>query len=346
MVASVIFCASLVFIPAPMLFFPLSITLPVAALAAGMEAAWGYPAPLLNMIGHPVMWIGALIDRLEHVLNRMDTSERTRRLLGFVALALIITIPVTLTAGLLGVGYTLLPAPVMLLVQAGLASTLVAQRSLWVHVQAVGTALRHNGLSAGRKAVSMIVGRDTSALDEAAVVRAALESLAENFSDGIVAPLFWTALFGLPGAVFYKCVNTADSMIGHLNPRYRAFGMAAAKLDDLINLPASRLAALCLMLAAPRQQWPHIWRTIKRDAPHHRSPNAGWPEAAMAAALNTLLAGPRSYGGKMTKDPWIGSGTSGAGVADLERGLRLYRRACGVLIAGLLCAALGGMIGA
>ncbi|MDE7547694.1 adenosylcobinamide-phosphate synthase CbiB [Acetobacter fabarum] len=327
-------------------FFPLSTTLPVAALAAGMEAAWGYPPPLLNMIGHPVMWIGALIDRLEHVLNRRNTSERTRRLLGFVALALIITIPVALTVGLLEVGYTLLPAPVMLLVQAGLTSTLVAQRSLWAHVHAVGTALRHNGLTAGRKAVGMIVGRDTTTLDEAGVVRAALESLAENFSDGIVAPLFWTALFGLPGAVFYKCVNTADSMIGHLNPRYRAFGMAAAKLDDLINLPASRLAALCLMLAAPRRQWPHIWRTIKRDAPHHRSPNAGWPEAAMAAALNTLLAGPRSYGGKIVKDPWIGSGSSGAGIADLERGLRLYRRACGLLIAGLLCAALSGMIGA
>lgn len=274
-----------------MLFFPLSITLPVAALAAGMEALWGYPAPLLNVIGHPVMWVGALIDRLEHALNRADTPERTRRLLGFVALALIITIPVTLTSLLLGVGYTLLPAPVMLLVQAALASTLVAQRSLWQHVRAVATALRHNGLTEGRKAVSMIVGRDTTTLDEAGIVRAALESLAENFSDGIVAPLFWTALFGLPGAVFYKSVNTADSMIGHLNQRYGAFGMASAKLDDLINLPASRLAALCLMLASPRQQWPHIWRTIKRDAPRHRSPNAGWPEAAMAAALNTLLAG-------------------------------------------------------
>lgn len=328
-----------------MLLFPLSVTLPVAALAAAMEAMWGYPPPLLNMLGHPVMWIGALIDRLERGLNRASTPERTRRLLGFVALALIIAIPVALTSFLLGVGYTLLPAPVMLLVQAALASTLVAQRSLWVHVRAVGTALRHTGLPGGRKAVSMIVGRDTTALDEAGIVRAALESLAENFSDGIVAPLLWTALFGLPGAVFYKCVNTADSMIGHMTPRYKAFGMAAARLDDLINLPASRLAALCLMLAAPRRQWPHIWHTIKRDAPRHRSPNAGWPEAAMAAALDTLLAGPRSYGGKITKDPWIGSGTSGATVADLNRGLHLYRRACGLLITGLLCTALGCMIG-
>lgn len=327
-----------------MLLFSLSTTLSVAALAAGMEALWGYPPRLLGVIGHPVMWVGALIDRLERTLNRADTPEQVRRMLGFVALALIIAIPVALTAALLGVGYTLLPAPVMLLVQAALASTLVAQRSLWVHVRAVGTALRHNGLSGGRKAVSMIVGRDTSILDEAGIVRAALESLAENFSDGIVAPLLWTALFGLPGAVFYKSVNTADSMIGHMSPRYKAFGMAAARLDDLINLPASRLAALCLMLAAPRQTWPHIWQTTRRDAPRHRSPNAGWPEAAMAAALNILLAGPRSYGGQMTKDPWIGSGTSGARVADLDRGLRLYRRACGVLIASLLCAALGGMI--
>ncbi len=328
-----------------MLLFPLSVTLPVAALAAAMEAMWGYPPPLLNMLGHPVMWIGALIDRLERGLNRASTPERTRRLLGFVALALIIAIPVALTSFLLGVGYTLLPAPVMLLVQAALASTLVAQRSLWVHVRAVGTALRHTGLPGGRKAVSMIVGRDTTALDEAGIVRAALESLAENFSDGIVAPLLWTALFGLPGAVFYKCVNTADSMIGHMTPRYKAFGMAAARLDDLINLPASRLAALCLMLAPPPPQLPPIWHTIKRDAPRHRSPNAGWPEAAMAAALDTLLAGPRSYGGKITKDPWIGSGTSGATVADLNRGLHLYRRACGLLITGLLCTALGCMIG-
>ncbi|MFT8467359.1 adenosylcobinamide-phosphate synthase CbiB [Acetobacter syzygii] len=327
-----------------MLFFPLAITVPVAALAAGMEALWGYPQPLLDRIGHPVMWIGALIDRLEHALNRADLPEQTRRLLGFVALALIIAIPVTLTCLLLCVGYTLLPAPVMLLMQAAMASTLVAQRSLWTHVRAVATALRKQGLRGGRKAVSMIVGRDTSALDEAGIVRAALESLAENYSDGIVAPLFWTAVFGLPGAVFYKSVNTADSMIGHLNLRYGAFGMASAKLDDLINLPASRLAALCLMLAAPRQQWPHIWRTIKRDAPRHRSPNAGWPEAAMAAALNTLLAGPRSYGGKITQDPWIGSGTSGATVADLDRGLHLYRKACGILIAGLLCTALACMI--
>ncbi|MFT8417968.1 MAG: adenosylcobinamide-phosphate synthase CbiB [Acetobacter sp.] len=327
-----------------MLLFYLSITLPVAALAAGMEALWGYPTRLLGKIGHPVMWIGALIDRLEQGLNRANTPERTRCILGFVALALIIAIPLALTFALLWVGYTLLPAPVMLLVQAALASTLVAQRSLWVHVHAVGVALRHKGLPGGRQAVSMIVGRDTTALDEAGIVRAALESLAENFSDGIVAPLVWTALFGLPGAVFYKSVNTADSMIGHMSPRYKAFGMAAAKLDDLINLPASRLAALCLMLAAPKQEWPHIWRTIKRDAPRHRSPNAGWPEAAMAAALNTLLAGPRSYGGTLTKDPWIGSGTSGAVVADLDRGLRLYRRACGLLIAGLLCAALGCMI--
>lgn len=329
-----------------MLFFPLSITVPVAALAAGMEALWGYPTPLLTMIGHPVMWIGALIDRLDRRLNRPEAPEHTRRLLGFVALGLLVAIPVTLTSLLLGVGYTLLPAPVMLLVQAALASTLVAQRSLWVHVRAVGTALRQNGLTGGRKAVSMIVGRDTSTLDEAGIVRAALESLAENFSDGIVAPLVWTALFGLPGAVFYKSVNTADSMIGHLNLRYGAFGMAAARLDDLINLPASRLAAICLMLAAPRQQWRHIWNTVKRDAPRHRSPNAGWPEAAMAAALNTLLAGPRSYGGKLTKDPWIGSGTSGATVADLDRGLRLYRRACGLLVSGLLCTALACMIAA
>lgn len=319
--------------------FPLSVTFPVAALAALLEAACGYPSALLPAIGHPVMWIGALIDRLDRALNRPEFSEKKRRWMGVLALVLIVGVPLWVTGTLLALGGRVLPKPVMLVVQALATSTLVAQQSLWKHVRAVGVGLRQNGPAGGRQAVAQIVGRDTAALDEAGIVRAALESLAENFSDGVVAPLLWAALFGLPGAVFYKAVNTADSMIGHLTPRHAAFGWAAAKLDDAVNLPASRLAAVCLIMATPRKQR-HIVRAVTwRDAPRHRSPNAGWPEAAMAAALGLRLAGPRLYQGVQVEDAWMGAGTPDATVADLDKGLVLYRRACTYLIVLLLAGA-------
>lgn len=322
-----------------MLFFSLSISLPVTALAAVLEAAWGYPQALVHAIGHPVIWVGALINRLDTTLNQPSYSDTKRRWLGGVALAFIVLVPVGITELVLQAGYAVLPAPAMLVLQAVATTTLVAQKSLWVHVAAVAQGLRHGGLSGGRQAVSQIVGRDTSALTEAGIVRAALESLAENFSDGIVAPLFWAALFGLPGAVFYKAVNTADSMIGHLTPKYGAFGMAAAKLDDVINLPASRLAALCLVLAAPACNRKQAWHAVWRDAHKHRSPNAGWPEAAMAGALGLRLAGPRQYAGVAVNDSWMGQGTPNATLTDLEYGLAVYYRACAILIGLLLCAA-------
>lgn len=327
-----------------MLFFPLFITLPVAAAAAILEGLWGYPVALLKTIGHPVMWIGALIDRLDTTLNRPEHTEHARRLLGLIALLLIILIPLVFTNVLLHIGYALLPGSVMTGVQAVLTTAFIAQKSLWTHVRAVGIGLRRNGLAGGRQAVSQIVGRDTSVLDEAGIVRAALESLAENFSDGVVAPLFWAALFGLPGAVFYKAVNTADSMIGHLTPRHAAFGMAAAKLDDLINLPASRLAAFCLICAAPSATRRQARNAVGRDAAAHRSPNAGWPEAAMAGALGLRLAGPRIYSGVTVDDAWMGHGTPDATIEDLDRGLVLYRRACGMLVALLLTASVLAMI--
>lgn len=327
-----------------MLLYPFSTTLPVAAIAAGLEALCGYPAPLFATISHPVVWIGFLINRLEQTFNRPEWSDTARRISGLFTLLLLVGIPVGLTVLILHIGYMLLPATFMLGVQAVAACTLVAQKSLWVHVKAVATALQHNGVEGGRNAVSQIVGRDTSVLDETGVVRAALESLAENFSDGIVAPLFWTALLGLPGTVFYKAVNTADSMIGHLNPRYAAFGMAAAKMDDLINLPASRLAALCILLSSPPTHWRTIWSAIWRDAHRHRSPNAGWPETALATALGVKFGGPRNYAGTIVDDGWIGEGTTTATLHDLEHGLTLYRRACGILIGGLLLAAIGCMI--
>ncbi len=221
-----------------------------------------------------------------------------------------------------------------------LASTLLAQRSLHAHVARVATALEAAGLAAGRAAVSHIVGRDAEALDQAGVARAAIESLAENFSDGVVAPALWMVIGGLPGGAVYKAINTADSMIGFRTPRYAAFGWAAARLDDLVNLPASRLAGLLIIAAAGLTKGASLagaWRAVRRDARRHRSPNAGYPEAAMAGALGLMLAGPRVYGGVQVDDAMMGDGRRAADVADIRAALRLYRHADAILI-GLIAA--------
>lgn len=240
----------------------------------------------------------------------------------------------------------LLPGAFAVLVLAVLAASLPAQRSLDQHVTAVADALER-GLDDGRRAVSMIVGRNPASLDEAGVARAAIESLAENFSDGIVAPLFWMAVGGLPGAALYKAANTADSMIGHRTPRHLAFGWAAARFDDLVNLPASRLAALWLVLAAavvPGASARRAVATVRRDARHHTSPNAGWPEAAMAGALGFALAGPRVYGDTRLEAATMGDGRRDLSAADVRRALTLYRVALviegGALAAVALLAAL------
>jgi adenosylcobinamide-phosphate synthase len=176
----------------------------------------------------------------------------------------------------------------------------------------------------------MIVGRNPDHLDEAAVGRAAIESLAENFADAVVAPAFWLAVAGLLGGVLYKATNTADSMIGHRTPRYAAFGWAAARLDDAVNLPASRLGALFLIVGAfvTGASFGGAWRAVWRDASRHRSPNAGWPEAAMAGALGLQLAGPRVYGEDLVDDAFMGDGRREVSVADIRRALRLYRAGC------------------
>ena len=226
--------------------------------------------------------------------------------------------------------------PLGFIALALIASSLIAQRSLHDHVARVATALETGGLEAGRTAVGQIVGRDPAALDEAGVARAAIESLAENFSDGVVAPVFWLAAGGLPGAALYKTVNTADSMIGHKTPRYQNFGWAAARLDDLLNLPASRLAAGLLIAAAAlisRQAAAQAWAAVRRDARHHRSPNAGFPEAAMAGALALKLAGSRVYAGVRVDDAFMGDGRRAATAADIRAALSLYRRADALLVA-------------
>jgi adenosylcobinamide-phosphate synthase len=220
-------------------------------------------------------------------------------------------------------------------VLAVLGSTLLAQRSLDAHVASVALALEREGLTAARKAVAQIVGRDPDALDEAGVARAAIESLSENFSDGVVAPALWMAIGGLPGAAVYKAINTADSMIGYRTPRHADFGFAAARVDDLVNLPASRLAAGLIIAAAaltPRASATEAWRAVRRDASRHRSPNAGYPEAAMAGALGLALAGPRSYGGVLIADAVMGDGRREASAADIRAALVISRRADGLLI--------------
>src|SRR5580698_2355780 len=278
----------------------------LALLAMLIELALGYPRPLLRAIGHPVTWIGRLIDALDRSLNREAGGQIRRRAAGVITI-LAVTAITGSVAYLLQ--HVLLRLPFGIFAAALAGSSLVAQRSLYRHVADVATALETGGVEAGRAAVAHIVGRDATALDAAGVARAAIESLAENFSDAIVAPVFWMAIAGLPGAAIYKAINTADSMIGHRTPRHEAFGWAAAKLDDLVNLPASRLSALLLVSAAALNKnisAAPAWRAVLRDAPRHRSPNAGYPEAAMAGALGLSLAGSRVYGGVTIDDATMG----------------------------------------
>jgi adenosylcobinamide-phosphate synthase len=288
--------------------------------------------------------MGRWLAWLEASLNRAEANFAARRAAGVVMLCLYLA-PVALVSW----------AATRLWVSAGalgfaalalLAATLPAQRSLAAHVKAVAEGL-DAGLDEGRGAVAKIVGRNPDVLDEAGVARAAIESLAENFSDGVVAPILWIALGGLVGGALYKAINTADSMIGHRDERYSAFGWAAARLDDLVNLPASRLAALWLIIAAaltPGALARNAARAVWRDAWHHRSPNAGWPEAAMAGALGLKLAGPRVYGETLVDDAFMGAGPREAGAADIRRALRLFTRACAIQAVTLLAAAIAATI--
>jgi adenosylcobinamide-phosphate synthase len=294
-----------------------------------IELAVGYPDRVLRAIGHPVTWMGALIGALDRGLNKKPAARAGGIVAVLILLFVVGAIAVLVQWGLLRLTFGLLLVAV-------LASTLLAQRSLHRHVADVARALDNEGLAGGRRAVARIVGRDPQALDEAGVARAAIESLAENFSDGVVAPVLWLVIAGLPGAALYKAINTADSMIGHRTPRYAAFGWTAARLDDLVNLPASRLTALLLVAAAAvssKNSAQQAWRAVLRDAPNHRSPNAGYPEAAMAGALGLSLAGPRTYGGVRVDDAFMGDGRRDANADDIRRALRLYSYADAILLA-------------
>lgn len=295
---------------------------PVALLALVGEAALGWPPALYARIGHPVGGVARVIGWLERTGNRPSRSDAARRLAGVGT----IVVAVGLVAGLAGLAQAGLIWALGRFAWIGVALLAVpglAQRSLDDHVRPVAVALGRRDLPVARAAVGRIVGRDVAALDEAGVTRAAIESLAESFCDGVAAPLFWLLLLGLPGLWGYKALNTADSLIGHKEPRWRAFGCASARLDDGANLLPARAAGLLLCVAGGGG-----WRVLRRDARRHASPNAGWPEAAMAGALGVRLAGPVAYDGVTLAKPWIGEGGRDPSPADLRRALRLYRRAC------------------
>jgi len=301
----------------------------VVAMVA--DALMGWPDRLFARVGHPVSWLGRIIAALDARLNRSSDTPVQRRIAG-AATALIVII---LAAGFGCVVQCVIPSGLIGTVLLGiLAWPFVAFRSLYDHVAAVRDPLRAGNVEAARKAVSMIVGRDPAMLDEAGIARAAIESLAENASDGIVAPVFWGVLFGLPGIIGYKAVNTLDSMIGHRTDRHEAFGWAAARIDDAANFIPARLTGLLFVLLAGSRRL-QAMSCMLNDARQHRSINAGWPEAGMAGALAVRLCGPRSYDGEPANEPWLNGSASDPAAADITRGLELYVGAMFVLAAAL-----------
>ncbi len=292
-----------------------------------LDAAFGEPQWLWSRLPHPAVLMGRAVGWLDRHLNT-GTARRAR---GVLALGLLV-----IAAG--GTGWIIAAIPDAGILEVIAAAILLAQRSLADHVAAVARALRMS-LPEGRRAVAMIVGRDTAALDASGVARAAIESAAENLSDGVVAPAFWFLVAGLPGMLVYKIVNTADSMIGHRTPKHEEFGWASARLDDLLNLIPARLTAAMIAVA-------HGWinhRPILRDGGLHRSPNAGWPEAAMAVVLDVSLSGPRSYHGVARDFPWVWpEGRRDAGPADIDRGVVALWRTWGVMVAVIAVIALLG----
>ena len=322
-----------------MLLYSDTLCLLLAALL--LDAIIGDPDVLWRRLPHPVVMIGKVIGLFDKLLNRNTFASGRRKANGILVLVMLV-----LGAFLLGLGLDWLarqlPWGEALIVL--IAAVFLAQKSLYQHVAAVCDGLQNDGLEGGRRAVAMIVGRDPKQLDEAGVSRAAIESCAENFSDGVIAPALWFALLGLPGLLAYKAINTADSMIGHKNKTYADFGWASARFDDLINLPASRLSGILVAFAAPLVggSVSKAFRTIRQDAQKHRSPNAGWPEAAMAGALDIAIAGPRAYPGYTVNDPFINeSGQKQYGAAMIDRALKLLSGSCvllGLLIVSLAIA--------
>ena len=308
----------------------------IAGLA--IDALFGEMPAIFRHVDHPIVLAGRAVTFFDRKLNREARSEASRRGRGIILVILMVG-----AAAALGLTIERLCRGRVLggVLEAWLIAVFVAQRSLYEYVAAVAQALDTGGLAAGRAAVRHIVGRDPMSLDIHGVARAAIESLAENFSDGVVAPVFWYLMLGLPGLFAYKMANTLDSMIGHRTPRYRSFGWAAARLDDVLNLMPAPISGLLLAAGAAFARNGHPDRALVimlRDGRKHHSPNAGWPESAMAGALGVALAGPRRYPEGLVADPWLGDGSAQVATADIIRALQLYRLAC-LIEAGLLLGA-------
>jgi len=300
----------------------------VLVLALVLDAVFGDFPWLFGRVPHPVVWIGNLIAWFEKRLNKSRYGNSDRFLRGSLT-SLAVIACATVFGGVIQLissfGGIFRFADILLL------AILIAQKGLYQHVKAVSVALKRDGLTGGRAAVSMIVGRDPQSLDQAGVSRAAIESCAENFSDGVVAPLFWYVLGGSIGLCAYKAINTLDSMIGHRSDRYLYFGKFAARLDDVVNFIPARIAGGVICLAAVigrKTSGAHAWKIMLRDASKHKSPNAGWQEAAFAGALDLSLAGPRQYGAELVEDPYIGDGRRDADASDINRALKLYTTSC------------------
>ena len=297
----------------------------IMLVAMAIDALIGWPARLYAVVGHPVTWIGALIAKLDAWLNIEETDPGKRRLAGIATAVIVIAIAADLAWM---ISWFLPEGWIGVLIGGVLAWPFIAIHSMHGHVRAVAQPLSDGDLDGARGAVAMIVGRDPAQLDEPGVARATIESLAENTSDGIVAPVFWGTIFGLPGIAAYKAINTLDSMLGHRSPRYEIFGWASARIDDVANLIPARLTGFLFAIVSPNRR--AALGTMMRDARHHRSPNAGWPEAAMAGALDIRLSGPRVYADGVAEEPWVNGEAADPGPADIDRGLSLFR---GALIA-------------
>ncbi len=312
-----------------------------AILLSALVLDWffGEPDFLWSRLPHPVVLFGKAVSFADNRLNIPTDSDAVQFRKGSLAIALLIVC--ALVAGLTLqwiVDVISLPG---LLLELIIVMVLLAQRSLHDHVCAVATGLRENGLEGGRAAVAMIVGRDPQTLDASGVSRAAIESLAENYSDGVVAPVFWYAIFGLPGIIVYKMVNTADSMIAYKNEKYLWFGRTAAQIDDLVNWVPARLSALLIACAggvvSGIDRAKQSTLCAFRDSGLHGSPNAGWPEGAMAGALDVALGGPRNYGEEQVVQSHINAGGKHKlGIKEIDEALQVFAIACFVLSAVVL----------
>ena len=324
----------------------MEIKLIVLSLALILDRMVGDPPQLWQKLSHPVVLFGKAISMGEKRFNNHNLSVQALRrngmwlTIGLVALCVIIGLALEYLLPFLGTAGAL--------VEIVIVAVFLAQKSLADHVLAVANGLREDGIEGGRRAVSMIVGRNPEHLDEGGVSRAAIESLSENASDGIVAPAFWFLIGGLPGLLAYKLINTADSMIGHLNERYRHFGRFAARLDDVVNYIPARLTGLLTALAAAfthdRETGKRALHVMWRDARLHRSPNAGWPESAFAGALGLALAGPRQYGAEKVDGPMLNSdGKRDANADDIDAALKLFWSLMSLMTGLLIFASLSGL---